>query len=133
MTDVVVLVDAANVVGSRPDGWWRDRPAAAARLVEELAELPGTTLPAAGSFTGGRAVRVDVVLEGQACRGVPAGQREEVVVHHAPSSGDDTLALLAGPGILLVTADRELASRACERGAQVAGPRWFLRTLAAAD
>ncbi len=39
---VVLLIDAANVVGSRPDGWWRDRAGAAARLVEQLAAVPGT-------------------------------------------------------------------------------------------
>ena len=38
----VLVVDGANVVGSRPDGWWRDRPGAARRLAEELdaAQLP---------------------------------------------------------------------------------------------
>jgi len=37
--DPVLLVDAANVVGSRPDGWWRDRPGAAARLLAALSAL----------------------------------------------------------------------------------------------
>jgi len=43
---VEIVVDAANVVGSRPDGWWRDRAAAATRLVQALAVLPGRVLPA---------------------------------------------------------------------------------------
>ena len=32
----VLVVDAANVVGSRPDGWWKDRAGAARRLHERL-------------------------------------------------------------------------------------------------
>jgi len=39
--DVVLVVDVANVMGSRPDGWWRDRAGAAARLLTELAPLAG--------------------------------------------------------------------------------------------
>jgi predicted RNA-binding protein with PIN domain len=31
-----LLVDGMNVIGSRPDGWWRDRDAAMARLVDRL-------------------------------------------------------------------------------------------------
>ena len=47
---LTVVVDAANVVGSRPDGWWRDRPGAARRLVAACAGvaaegLPGDALP----------------------------------------------------------------------------------------
>ena len=38
---LTVIVDVANVMGSRADGWWRDRPGAAARLHAELAELAG--------------------------------------------------------------------------------------------
>ena len=34
-----VVVDGANVVGSRPDGWWRDRPGAARRLAGRLVAL----------------------------------------------------------------------------------------------
>jgi hypothetical protein len=36
---VTIIVDGANVVGSRPDGWWRDRAGAAVRLHDELAKL----------------------------------------------------------------------------------------------
>ncbi|WP_324273440.1 hypothetical protein [Blastococcus brunescens] len=42
----VLLVDTANVVGSRPDGWWRDRAGAATRLLARLAAVPGRTLTA---------------------------------------------------------------------------------------
>ncbi len=37
--ELTVIVDGANVVGSRPDGWWRDRAGAAVRLHDELAKL----------------------------------------------------------------------------------------------
>ena len=44
--DVALIVDGANVMGSRADGWWRDRAGAMARLYGELAAL------AAGGLTG---------------------------------------------------------------------------------
>ncbi|CAM5425547.1 hypothetical protein SHIRM173S_03345 [Streptomyces hirsutus] len=58
---LLVIVDAANVVGSVPDGWWRDRRGAAERLRDRLAErgLPGRTGPA----------EIVLVVEG-AARGV---------------------------------------------------------------
>src|SRR3954464_480562 len=51
----VLLVDAANVVGARPDGWWRDRAGATTRLLRRLASMPGRTVtaPAGAAFTGG--------------------------------------------------------------------------------
>jgi 8-oxo-dGTP diphosphatase len=39
LTPVTIIVDGANVVGSRPDGWWRDRAGAALRLRDQLAPL----------------------------------------------------------------------------------------------
>ena len=120
---MLLLIDAANVVGSRPDGWWRDRAGAAARLVAQLDALPGTEL-------AGRTVdEVVVVLEGQARAGVPAGQSGPVRVVHAPGSGDDTLAELCEPGVLLVTADRELTGRARAAGAETVPPGQLLDAL----
>ena len=110
-----LLVDAANVVGSRPDGWWRDRAGAAARLVDQLASLDEP---------------VTVVLEGAARSGVPVGVVASVDVQHAPGSGDDLLAELCGPQTLLVTADRELRDRAQAAGATVIGPRALLDRFA---
>jgi hypothetical protein len=63
-----LVVDAANVVGSRPDGWWRDRAGAAARLVSALAEALAT-----GALDG----PVVVVLEGAARAGAPATPADE--------------------------------------------------------
>ena len=37
------LVDASNVIGSRPDGWWRDREGAARRLIAELERFAEAT------------------------------------------------------------------------------------------
>ena len=45
MPAVVLVVDVANVMGSRPDGWWRDRPGAATRLLAALGPLAGTRAP----------------------------------------------------------------------------------------
>jgi hypothetical protein len=126
----VLLVDAANVVGSRPDGWWRDRAGAATRLLGRLAALPGRSLP--GPDDGVVACdEVVAVVEGKA-RDVagPAGVR----VVSAPGSGDDTIVdeaqrLVAdGADVLVVTADRGLRAR-LPAGALVAGPGWLLRIL----
>jgi hypothetical protein len=113
---LLVIVDGANVVGSVPDGWWRDRRGAAERLRDRLAAdgVPGRPGP----------VEIVLVVEG-AARGVESvpGVRVEA----APGSGDDHMVeLVAGAGdrpVLLVTADRELRRRVTELGAEVAGPR----------
>lgn len=113
---LLVIVDGANVVGSVPDGWWRDRRGAAERLRDRLAAdgLPGHSGP----------VEIVLVVEG-AARGVepvPA-----VRVESAAGSGDDHIVgLVARAGErrrLVVTADRELRRRVTELGAEVAGPR----------
>ncbi len=113
---IVLVVDGANVVGSRPTGWWRDRPGAAARLYEQLHRLSPAD-----------ADEVVLVLEGAARRGVPEGAGRVQVVH-APGSGDDVIADLAaryGGRAVVVTADRDLRRRAQESGAAVTGPRWL--------
>ncbi|MEV5885760.1 NTP pyrophosphohydrolase [Streptomyces sp. NPDC052020] len=113
---LLVIVDAANVVGSVPDGWWRDRPAAARRLRDRLAAdgVPGRAGP----------VEIVLVVEG-AARGVESAPG--VRVEPAPGSGDDHMVeLVARAGdrpVLVVTADRELRRRVTELGAEVAGPR----------
>ena len=122
----VLVVDAANVVGSRPDGWWRDRAGAAARLLGRLAGLAGTEL---GGPDGPVSVtEVVAVVEGQA-RAVPAPDGVRVV--RADGSGDDALvawvASAAGP-VLVVTADRGLRAR-LPAGVEVAGPGWLLGEL----
>lgn len=110
----MLLVDGANVVGSVPDGWWRDRPGAAARLHARLVTL------------GEPAV---LVLEGAARAGVPEAVGDRVRVVHATGSGDDALVALAAQGTVLVTADRELRGRCEARGATCLGPGELLARL----
>ncbi|GHB19498.1 hypothetical protein GCM10010377_06720 [Streptomyces viridiviolaceus] len=113
---LLVIVDAANVVGSVPDGWWRDRRGAAERLRDRLAQdgVPGQPGP----------VEIVLVVEG-AARGVDSVPG--VRVESASGSGDDHMVELvtrAGDRpVLVVTADRELRRRVTELGAEVAGPR----------
>ena len=45
-----LVVDVANVMGSRPDGWWRDRALGAQRLVDELSRIAGVVRTPGGSF-----------------------------------------------------------------------------------
>ncbi|MFD9400353.1 NTP pyrophosphohydrolase [Streptomyces sp. NPDC060011] len=115
----LLIVDGANVVGSVPDGWWRDRRGAAERLRDGLAGLAEAGVP-------GRPGPLEIVLvvEG-AARGV--GSVPGVRVDEAPGSDDDRIVeLVAGSPDrprLVVTADRELRRRVTERGAEVTGPR----------
>lgn len=121
----MVIVDGANVVGSVPDGWWRDRLGAAARLLEALADLPSTGLP---DLPG--PVEVTLVVEGAARPLAEQAWPEGVRVLAAPTSGsgDDAIVDLVasrppGQRCVVVTADRELRERVLELGAQVVGPR----------
>jgi hypothetical protein len=127
----VLVVDAANVVGSRPTGWWRDRAGAARTFVARIraaVELGRITQP------------VVVVLEGKARAGAPSGPADGVTVLHADGSGDDTLIDVVGRSadstdraVTLVTADRELRRRAETLGAEVVGPSWLLELLEELD
>ncbi|MCW2678597.1 MAG: uncharacterized protein JWR70_3637 [Modestobacter sp.] len=126
----VVLVDAANVVGSRPDAWWRDRAGATGRLLTRLAALPGRT-PAGPDGEPVPVTGVVVVVEGQA-REVP--DQDGVQLVRAAGSGDEALAAtaaeLAGGDdeLLVVTADRGLRAR-LPGTARIAGPGWLLAAL----
>ena len=126
----VLLVDAANVVGSRPDGWWRDRAGAASRLLAGLGRLSGATVPGPDGALEEREEVVGVV-EGRA-RGVPDVDGVRLV--RAAGSGDDALAECAaelaaqGRPVLVVTADRGLRARLPAQ-AEVTGPGWLLDRL----
>jgi hypothetical protein len=122
----LLVVDAANVVGSVPDGWWRDRAGATTRLRDALADIATHGLPNAG-VDWLRTAPIDVVLvvEG-AARGVPSSDTVRVVP--AQCSGDDMIVQVtategAGRRVAVVTADRELRNRVSELGATVLGPR----------
>jgi hypothetical protein len=126
----VLLVDAANVVGSRPDGWWRNRAGATSRLLERLARLPGQQLPGPDGEPLSCA-EVIAVVEGEA-RDVPGPDGVQLI--RAPGSGDDALAACAhdltgrGATVLVVTADRGLRAR-LPPGCEGAGPGWLLGRL----
>lgn len=107
-----LVVDMANLVGSRPDGWWRDRAGAADRMLDALAAGLPRTMPLDGAGGFGWLTRVVAVVEGKA-RAV--ADRDGIEVVRAPGSGDDTIAQCAadlwdGP-TAVVTADRGLRAR----------------------
>src|SRR4051812_9758957 len=115
-----LVVDGANVVGSRPDGWWKDRAGAARRLHERL-------LTADLAYD-----EVVLVLEGAAKGGVPAGRDGHVRTVHAKGSGDDEIVRQSGrPGdvVVAITADRMLQSRVASVGASSMSPSWLLDQL----
>jgi len=118
----MLLVDAANVIGSRPTGWWRDRPGAARRFAEEVR----------GCVRDGRLESpVVLVVEGRARAGVEEGDVDGVRVVHATGEGDDAIVAIAADhrGAVVVTADRALAQRVRAVGGEVRGPRWLLDRL----
>ncbi|WP_131736185.1 NUDIX domain-containing protein [Actinomadura roseirufa] len=135
MKKLVLVVDAANVVGARADGWWKDRAGANARLRDELTALnggvkgvPGGLVPFDRCFP-----EIVLVVEG-AARTVAGEPADGVRVEAAQGSGDDHIVDLLGrpgPGSvhLVVTADRELRARCESAGAAVTGPRWLLDRL----
>jgi 8-oxo-dGTP pyrophosphatase MutT (NUDIX family) len=135
---LTIIVDVANVMGSRPDGWWRDRAEAARRLREQLARLAARGVCALPPSMGAPALErwfpdFVLVVEGKA-RGIAddGGAAARVRVVAADGSGDDTIAALARelPGRrLVVTADRELRGRCARAGASVTGPSWLLELL----
>jgi hypothetical protein len=99
---MALIVDGMNVIGSVPDGWWRDRTAAMRRLVGQLE---------AGAV---------LVLDGQER---DLGDTGGVDVRWAPVA-DDLIARIAGPGDRVVTSDRGLIGRLPE-GCQVISARAF--------
>ncbi|HEV2767618.1 MAG TPA: NYN domain-containing protein [Acidimicrobiales bacterium] len=114
------LVDGSNLVGSRPDGWWRDRGGAFAALAVELtlfAEVTGD--------------EVAVVFDGKAPD--RDGDGAGVPVHWAPSADDRIVALVAADNhptsLSVVTSDRQLAERVSARGATTTGAGSFRRRL----
>jgi hypothetical protein len=116
----VLVVDGANVVGSRPTGWWRDRAGAAQRLHQAIMDADlGYDV-------------VVLVLEGAAKRGWPAGENDAVHTVHAAGSGDDAIVdqvrarSIGGDDVVVVTADRRLRERVIASGGSAVGPSWLL-------
>ena len=115
-----MIVDGANVVGSRPDGWWRDRAGAAARLHGRLA-VADTSYD-----------EIVLVLEGQARSGVPKGTDTHLRTVHAPKDGDSTIVSEArsardrDEAVVVITADRALRQRVESLGCRTMSPGWLL-------
>jgi 8-oxo-dGTP diphosphatase len=145
---VTVVVDVANVMGARADGWWRDRAGAALRLCQQVIVLAGRGVPPEHMPAGMPAPAGWVlVLEGRArdaaasaasaaaAAGGASGAGDAgaaVRVVAAPNSGDDKIVTEVGSldgACLVVTADRELRRRCEAAGAVVTGPGWLLRLL----
>ena len=153
---VTIVVDVANVMGSRPDGWWRDRAGAAVRLHADITRLAGSgraILPDEPGEIGTERAGTPgfvMVLEGAAkaaaarlapeanASPVPGASPEpdaspvrpgEVRVVQAAGSGDDAIVAVVRrlPGRrVVVTADRELRERCVAAGAEIRGPGWLL-------
>lgn len=118
----MLVIDAANVIGSRPDGWWRDRPGAARRFTDEVR---------AAASAGHLDPPVTVVLEGRFRQGAAESDIDGVAVVHASGEGDGTIAAVAAAHdeAVVVTADRALAERVRTTHGTVIGPRWLLDRL----
>ena len=118
------IVDGNNVMGSRPDGWWRDRRGAQRRLVERLE-----------TFAAARDEPVTVIFDG---RPHDAGGGLRVAVRFARRAGrdaadDDVAALVARhpepSSLRVVTSDAALAERVGAAGGEVVGAGAFLGLL----
>ncbi len=122
-----VIVDAMNVIGSRPNGWWRDRDRAVRSFVAQLQQL-----------TAADDLDLTVAIDGTPLAGLPEGSNEGVellyAVKRGPNAADDRIiAFIEGhdtPGSLsLITADRNLTERAEALGATVGRPSMLLERL----
>lgn len=114
-----------NVIGSRPTGWWRDRPAAVEDFVARLRAYAERT---------GR--QVTVVIDGRALPRLPEGRHGGVEVVYArrggPDAADDRIVELVAAlddVVEVVTSDRDLQARVRALGARVVRPGALLRAL----
>ena len=117
------LVDGMNVIGSRPDGWWRDREGAKRRLAADLVALAE------------RGDEVTVVFDGrEPDEPVEAPGVTVLFAPGGPNAADDRIAELVGAdddpaSLTVVTSDADLVRRVTERGAQTTGARSLRREL----
>jgi len=117
-------------MGSRPDGWWRDRAGAAVRLHAEIAALAARGRPVLPGDT--EPEEFVMVLEGATKAARIAAEPDGVRVVRADGSGDDAIVALVRelPGRrAVVTADRELRRRCEAAGAEAFGPGWLIGLL----
>lgn len=120
------IVDGNNVMGARPDGWWRDRAAAADRLAGEVAE-----------WQRGRGEEVTLVFDGPVRPEVAHRSRPGLEVRFSgsslPDSADDEIVrlveeLFVDPDLTVVTSDAGLVRR-LPPGVRIEGSGAFLRRM----
>jgi predicted RNA-binding protein with PIN domain len=116
-----LIVDGNNVIGSRPDGWWRDRTAAMRRLVEQLA-----------AWAVHADQRVTVVFDGSRPKRFDAPDSVDVIFaeRSGRDAADDVIAALVADDprpqrLDVVTSDAGLAARVRAHGARVLGAGAF--------
>jgi predicted RNA-binding protein with PIN domain len=116
------FVDAMNVIGSRPDGWWSDREGAARRLIDAVT-----------AWAEAEGAQATIVLDAGPAE--LAGDFGPVRVRIAPRRGrdaaDDEIVRLVGDEdrARVVTSDSTLAARVRARGAEVEGAGTFRNRL----
>ncbi len=139
--EVTMVVDTANLLGSRPDGWWRDRAGSTSRLLAGLDALARDGLPAADlglpgdvrwpevvAGVEGDASRASLPAEPAAAPASPTLRAPGVAVVAAPADGDGEIVRVVGAAreacheVVVVTADRGLVSRVEALGARALGP-----------
>lgn len=118
---ITLIVDGNNVIGARPDGWWRDRPGAVRRLLERLQRLDEPVV---------------LVLDVPQAD-LSEGEHGNVTVRYATRRGrdaaDDRIRELVVAGATVVTSDRALRRDVEAAGATVVGAGAFLARLDAAE
>ena len=117
---MALLIDAMNVIGTRPDGWWRDRERAMRMLVDQVRawadDEPVTVVLDTGPDD----------LLGTVGRVAPASR----CAHYGHPADDEIVRLVeADPDALVVTSDSDLATRVRALGARVEGAGTFRRRL----
>lgn len=128
-----IVVDAANVVGAVPDGWWKDRAGATGRLIERIRALAERGVAGEELELGHHTwfPEWSVIVEG-AARDLEVDGGDSIDVVRAPASGDDGIVektrelIAAGRAVTVVTSDRGLVSRVTDAGATARGARWLL-------
>jgi len=122
------VVDGMNLIGSRPDGWWRDRAGARRRLVSDLATLVGPD------------TSVTVVFDGRPALGeVDAADTVGITALFAPggpNAADHAIVELLHvlddcAAVTVVTSDGALADSVRRAGAAVEGVKAFRGRLPA--
>jgi predicted RNA-binding protein with PIN domain len=109
-----LVVDGMNVIGSRPDRWWRDREGAMRRLAAALDEYARETGDHVTLVLDARPFDLGKGLDGLTVRFAPDGR----------NAGDDEIVRLlerdeAPETVRVVTSDKELAARARALGARI--------------